>query len=71
VLGFVTLKNASLTERSVLTTTNFVPVGQKFFLYQALEYDMKAPAGQGNPGLTYFFTNARVSPTTLIDSGIG
>ncbi len=63
VLGFVTLKNASLTERSVLTTTNFVPVGQKFFLYQALEYDMQAPAGQGTPGLTYFFANARVSPT--------
>lgn len=67
VLGFVTVRNASLTERAVVTTTNFVPVGRKFFLYQAAEVDVRPPAGQAATGLSYFFTNARVSPTNRLD----
>lgn len=67
VVGFVTIRNASLTERSVVSTTNFVPVGRVFFLYQAAEYDVQRPAGEGSQGLTYFFTNARVSPTSRLD----
>ena len=67
VVGFVTIRDGSLTERSVLTTTNFVPVAQKFFLYQAAEYDLQAPAGQGQQGLSYFYTNARVSATSRVD----
>lgn len=67
VVGFVTIRNASLTERSVLSTTNFLPVGRAFFLYQAAEYDLQAPSGQGRSGLTYFFTNARISPASRLD----
>ncbi len=66
-LGLVVVKNASLTERTVLTTTNFVPAGRKFFLYQAAEYDLTRPAGQGQSGLTYFFSTVRVLPTDRLD----
>jgi hypothetical protein len=60
VVGFVTVRDASVRERSVLTFTNFLPLnGNRFFLYQAAEYDVKAPAGQGQPGLSYFFNNVR------------
>lgn len=67
VLGYVNIRNAAMTERSVLSTTNFVPVKRVFFLYQAAEYDLQAPGGQGKAGLTYFFSNARVSPTSRVD----
>lgn len=67
VLGFVNVRDASMSERSVLTATNFVPMGRKFFLYQAAEYDVQRPAGQAQAGLTYFMANARVSPTTRLD----
>ncbi len=67
VAGVVTIRNGSLTERTVLSTTNFLPVRRVFFLYQAAEYDLQAPSGQGRSGLTYFFTNARVSPASRLD----
>jgi hypothetical protein len=67
VIGFVNMKNGSLTERSVVTGMNFLPVGQKFFLYQAAEYDVSAPGGQARGGLNYFLTNARVAPTTRLE----
>jgi hypothetical protein len=67
VIGLVTVKNQSLTERSVLTFTNYVPVQQTFFLYQAAEVDLSGPGGQGNGGLTYFFANARLSPSRRAD----
>ena len=67
VLGFVTVRDASLTERAVLTATNYVPVGKRFFLYQASEYDVTAPAGQARPGLSYFFANARFSPVPRVE----
>jgi hypothetical protein len=36
----------NLTERSVLTTTNFIPIGKKFFMYQLAEYDLRARAAK-------------------------
>ena len=61
VLGWVVVKNGSLTERSVVTLTNFVPVGRNFFLYQAAEYDATGPGGAGSGGLNFFFANARLN----------
>lgn len=66
-LGYIHLTNGSLTERSVVTFTNFVPVKSKVFVYQSGEYDLVGPAHQGKGGLTYFFVNGRVSPTTRVD----
>jgi len=67
VLGYVNLRNSSLTERSVLTTTNFLPIGRRVFVYQAAEFDLKGPGGEGSGGLTYFFANARVSPIERLE----
>jgi hypothetical protein len=58
-LGYVIVRDASLTERAVVTTANFLPVGSKLFVYQMAEYDAKPPAGMGRRGLAYFFVNAR------------
>ena len=67
VAGYVNIHNGSLTERSVLTVTNYVPVGA-VSLYQAAEYDLSAPAGgQGHGGLTYFFSNARVNASRRLE----
>lgn len=61
VAGYVNVHNGSLTERSVLTFTNFVPAGP-LYVYQAAEYDVAGTAGgQGHDGLSYFFSNARLS----------
>ena len=67
VLGWVLARNEGLSERSVVVFSNFIPVGRKFFLYQALEYDLEGPAGLGEDELTYFFANLRYSPVRLID----
>ncbi len=67
VVGFVTLRNDRLTERSVLVTTNFVPLGTRALIYQSLEYDLTGPAGLGSGGLTYFFGNARVNPARWLE----
>jgi len=66
-LGYVLVRNQSATERSVLTTMNYLPVTKKVFVYQAAEYDLQGPAGNGKGGLSYFFTNARVTATSRID----
>jgi hypothetical protein len=66
-VGFVTIRDQSLTERNVLTTLNFIPVGQKFFLYQAAEYDLTGPGGVGSGGLAYFFATARWAPVTTFE----
>jgi hypothetical protein len=66
-VGYVTVRDGSLTERSVVTTTNFLPVGRKLFVYQAAEYDVQAPAGRARKGLAYFFSNVRVTPTDRVD----
>ncbi|HUU32923.1 MAG TPA: hypothetical protein VMW48_02605, partial [Vicinamibacterales bacterium] len=61
VAGYVNVHNGSLTERSVLSFTNFLPAGP-LFVYQAAEYDVAGTAGGlGHSGLTYFFGNARVN----------
>ena len=61
ILGWVVVRNTGLTERSVMSMTNFVPIGSEVFIYQALEYDLQGPAGQSEgKGLTYFFVNGRV-----------
>lgn len=67
VLGYVTTRNSGLTERSVLTTTNFLPLGTKLFVYQLAEYDLAGPGGEGSGGLNYFFANARYSPSRRIE----
>ncbi len=67
ILGWVIVKNGSLTERSVVTFTNYVPVGKDFFLYQAAEYDATGPGGTGSPGLNYFFLNARYTISPAVE----
>lgn len=67
VLGYVTTRNSGLTERSVLTTSNFVPVGKKLFVYQLAEYDLQGAGGLGEKGLNYFFANARYTPVSAVE----
>jgi hypothetical protein len=67
VLGYVLVRNSGKTERSVLTLTNFIPSGRKFFLYQAAEYDVAKPGGLGKSGLNYIFANARYAPIPLVE----
>lgn len=66
-LGYVLIRHAGLTERSVLSTTNYVPAGRRVFIYQAAEVDLQGPGGQGSGGLTYFFVNGRALATTRVD----
>jgi hypothetical protein len=67
VLGYVNIRNQGLTERSVLVFSNYIPIKREFYLYQAMEYDLQGPAGQGQARLSYFFANARFSPLRLIE----
>lgn len=67
VLGLVTVRHEKLTERQVVTMLNFIPVGTKFFLYQAAEYDVQGPGGQGQGGLTYLFANVRYAPAQVVE----
>jgi len=67
VVGYVNVRNQDLTERSVLSFTNYLPVRQSVFVYQAAEVDLTGPGGEGSGGLTYFFVNARVAPSRRAD----
>lgn len=67
VVGLVGIRHGGLTERTVLTGMNFLPVGRTFFLYQAAEYDVSAPGGRARSGLNYFLTNARLVPTPRLE----
>lgn len=67
VLGWILIRNEELTERSIVIFNNFIPVKKKFFLYQALEYDLEGPAGLGESELGYFFANVRYAPLQLIE----
>lgn len=68
VLGYVTIRNQGLVERSVVSMTNFIPVGREFFLYQSAEFDLVGPGGaDGGKGLNYFFVNARWAPVTRLE----
>lgn len=67
VAGYVNIHNGALTERSVLSVTNFLPVGA-VSIYQAAEYDLSPIAGgRGHDGLTYFFSNARVNVSRRLE----
>jgi AMIN domain len=67
VAGYVNIHNGALTERSVLSVTNFLPVGA-VSVYQAAEYDLSPIAGgRGHDGLTYFFSNARVNVSRRLE----
>jgi hypothetical protein len=67
VLGLVMLRNQGVKERSVLTTTNFLPVGQQLYLYVIGEYDLHGPGGEGSGGLSYLFANARILPVSAFE----
>ncbi len=67
VVGFVTVRNQDLTEREVLTFTNFLPIGKSVFVYQAGEYHLSGPAGNGEGGLNYFFINGRATATKFLE----
>ena len=67
VVGYINVRNRDLTERSVLSFTNYIPVQRSVFIYQAAEVDLSGPGGEGSGGLTYFFVNARVAPTKRAD----
>jgi hypothetical protein len=67
VLGLVTVRHEKFIERQVVTMLNFIPVGTKFFVYQAAEYDLQGPGGQGHGGLTYLFANVRYAPAQVVE----
>ena len=67
VVGYVNIHNHSLTERSVLTFTNYVPWRKRLFVYQMAEIDLTSPSAPGFGGLTYFFLNARYMATSRIE----
>ena len=68
VVGYTRIRQGSLTERSVVSITNYVPVASRFFAYQAAEIDVDGPAqGAAPSGLSYFLTNARYSPTQRVE----
>jgi hypothetical protein len=59
VLGFVNISDHGVTERSVFSFTNFLPVARKVYIYQAGEWDVSGPGVSGAGNLTYFFINGR------------
>lgn len=62
IVGFAHVRQRGLTERSMLSVTNYIPVRRAAFIYQALEYDLQGPAdGAAKRGLSYFLINARAS----------
>ena len=68
VIGYVQIRDQTVTERSVVTMLNFIPVGRDFFLYQAAEIDTTGPAGSGGGAkLTYIFVNARYRATPWLE----
>ena len=67
VVGYVSVRNSGLTERSVLTTTNFLSAGRRFSLYQAGEYDLVGVGGHGSRRLAYFLANGRVAASSRIE----
>jgi hypothetical protein len=67
VLGFVTLRNEGMTERSVIIVNNLLPVSKKLFVYQAAEYDVKSAGLQAPGSLTYLFANARFTANSHVE----
>ncbi|HSE42013.1 MAG TPA: hypothetical protein VLH08_14710 [Acidobacteriota bacterium] len=58
VISYVNVRNSGQTERSTIVLTNFLPVGNDFFMYQAAEIDTYG-VDKESLGMNYFFTNAR------------
>ena len=68
VIGYAHVQQGSMTERSVLSTTNFLPMGRAVNVYQAAEYEVRGPAqGVAQRGLSYFLANVRVSPASRLE----
>ena len=67
VLGYVQVRNDKLLERSVIVLNNYIPIGRTISVYQAGEYDIAPPAGQGKSGLNYFLVNARWQASRIIE----
>ena len=68
VVGVANVKQGPITQRSMLTIANYIPAGRSFFAYQALEYDIRGPAGgAGRRGLSYFLLNARASAGSRVE----
>ena len=68
VIGYTRVQQGSMTERSVLSTTNFLPMGRAVNVYQAAEYEVRGPAqGTAQRGLSYFLANVRVSPASRLE----
>jgi hypothetical protein len=68
LVGYTQVRQGPLTERAVLTFTNFVPAGTKLFAYQVAEYEVRGAAqGNGPTGLSYFLANVRANPTERVE----
>jgi len=68
VIGYTQVRQGSMTERSVLSTTNFLPMGHALYVYQAAEYEVRGPAqGTAQGGLSYFLGNVRVNPASRLE----
>jgi hypothetical protein len=68
VIGFAHVQQHGLTERSMVSVTNYVPAGRSAFIYQAMEYDLQRPAGgSAKGGLSYFLINARTSAGSRVE----
>lgn len=66
-VGIIGINHGSVLERSVISASNFLPIGSKLFVYQAAEIDVTAPGGQARNGLNYFLTNARFTATRRVN----
>jgi len=68
VVGYTQVRQGSMTERSVLSTTNVLPIRRAVYVYQAAEYEVRGPAqGAAQRGLSYFLSNVRVTPASRFE----
>lgn len=67
VAGFVRLMHGGVAERQVVTFSNFIPAGSRFFLYQVGEYDLSGPAGQGDGRLSFLLVNGRARAGSRVE----
>jgi hypothetical protein len=67
-LGYAMVRQGATRERSVLTSTNYLPIGKSIFVYQAAEVDVQGPAdGIAAPGLSYFLANGRITVSRRVE----
>ncbi len=66
-IGYVSVQNQNVVERSVISLTNYIPVRKRLYIYQVAEMDLSGPGGQGSGGLSYFFANARLMATDAVE----